>query len=261
MIKSILKKILKAGERSLQARARKREMRKKQPYDVNNLNALAQFILAQRKVSTFTEETARQNVYAGLVEIMVHGIHSSNGLLVTRNGYFITSYHCVDDAHDMPLRVRLQNGERYPIERVCIRERKIDIALAKIALPGPAEPHNYSFYTGLYEVDTQVKSLARWYGKCMRRHGKLINPWVQGLAGSEGGSAKPFHRHFRMNLYAQNGDSGSTLITNRGEVAGIMVPAAQDRRTTTAARWCDALDVVRQYIDYQNKKSGYAPIP
>ena len=122
MISNIIKTLLKAGELAVQERIRKRHKNKKQLYDLNALLALAKFILRPEGVRTFGEETARNNIYAGLVEIRVYEQHSSNGILVTQNGYFITTYHCVESASTMPSYIRLQEGTQYPVEHVCIRE-------------------------------------------------------------------------------------------------------------------------------------------
>lgn len=91
------------------------------------------------------------NIKLSLFEIKSLRQHASNGLLVTKNGYFITCFHCVNPLGD--LRVLNHKGESFPIEGICLKDETNDIALVKAKIPGPKEIFLYKHaqYLNTYE--------------------------------------------------------------------------------------------------------------
>ena len=57
--------------------------------------SLEQFIQQFYWGEHLTISQAERNLNESLVEITHYGEHSSNGLLITDNGYFLTAKHCV----------------------------------------------------------------------------------------------------------------------------------------------------------------------
>src|SRR3989338_7604978 len=62
-----------------------------------SLLALEQFIQNYYHSNSLTNQQAYTKLQNGVVEITMFGQHSSNGLLITENGYILTEKHCVQD--------------------------------------------------------------------------------------------------------------------------------------------------------------------
>ncbi len=227
--------------------------------EMRDLYALGNFILDPEGVRTISNHQSLLNIYSSLVEIVAPHGHHSNGLLVTNNGYFITAYHCVDDLATNPLRIRCQDGQSYPIDKVCVIEKNIDLALAKASIPekGHASPQAFKFYCGLYPKGIEVFHLSRWDGKCLRKKGSVTRRWVDVRSIPR----EDFFRHFDHEVPIKNGDSGGVYVSNVGEVMGIASMGYEEVSGGTAARWSDALVMVREYLDYKHQKAELGHIP
>lgn len=101
------------------------------------INALEQFLSSETKSGKLEESISK-----GLVELRYNRHHSSNGLLITTDGYFLTAKHCI---RDLPETIRLHNGSEYAITKVCAIGKKEDIALAKADIPDECHPFSYKF--------------------------------------------------------------------------------------------------------------------
>src|SRR3989338_4350191 len=62
-----------------------------------SLLALEQFIQNYYHSDSLTNQQAYTKLQNGVVEITLFGQHSSNGLLITENGYILTAKHCVQN--------------------------------------------------------------------------------------------------------------------------------------------------------------------
>jgi tetratricopeptide (TPR) repeat protein len=118
---------------------------------------------------------SRRNLEENLVELTYYGHHSSNGLLFSGRGYFLTAKHCVEDIEDLNrLRARLYNGETYNIKKICAVSNKSDIAIGKIDLPRRYNPKMFKIYNTDKLEKIPVVLLTRVNGK-IKENGILKN--------------------------------------------------------------------------------------
>ncbi len=186
---------------------------------------------------------AQQLVENGVVELLCeNGTHRGNGFLITENGYFITAAHCV--AKDITNeKIRMHSGRVARISRVCIKDEKADIALAKAELEGLADAKLYRFM----QTDTFSKSHKKPVVLLTRRNGSIV---VRGGFTIETHETNDHGRELRTTLCdveAVPGDSGGIVVTD-GCIAGIML-AELGRKypVKAAASWYEALSLILKY--------------
>src|SRR4030042_10156 len=93
-----------------------------------------------------SEAEAKRNLELGLVEILENERHTSNGLLLTSDGYFLTPKHCVDSGIKK-MKIRLHDNSLYPMKKVCAWGKKyLDVALVKAGVPDECQPIRYKLY-------------------------------------------------------------------------------------------------------------------
>lgn len=67
---------------------------------------------------SLTSQEAISNLKEGIVELYYHsGQHAAVGLLITKDGYFVTPYHCIEN--NEKIRIRNKNSENIPIQKLC----------------------------------------------------------------------------------------------------------------------------------------------
>ncbi len=183
---------------------------------------------------------ARENLYKGLVEIVSYGGHSSNGLLITEDGYFLTARHCLaNEALLKSMKIRTPDGKLHQMEKVHAANKannELDLALAKADLDGDCVPIRYRFYTedGI-DSNMPVVIFTRWDGK----------------AGLNCGFVKPGYnqRHIVTSITTESGDSGGIIATTDFRIMGIHIGAYRDTEyySRIAARISKAMDLVEFY--------------
>ncbi|MDP3698499.1 MAG: hypothetical protein Q8R47_02845 [Nanoarchaeota archaeon] len=133
--------------------------------------------LANAKSNSLTDEQAKRNLEEGVVELVNYdGQHSSNGLLITDDGYFLTAGHCLKES---PLRYVLHDGRKCKIEKVCAYGKRstlmnLDIALAKAKIPGARKARQYRFYQESIKPASPVDLYCRWDTHLLLRSGKIL---------------------------------------------------------------------------------------
>ena len=167
--------------------------------------------LAHAETNSLTDLLAKKNLEEGVVELVYNnGEHSSNGLLISDDGYFLTARHCVED-DVLPLKMRLYDGTECEIEKKHVHGKwPIDIALAKAKVPGNATARQYNFY----KEDMIASSLP--IALFTIRDGALVKKY---------GFTKP---HYVKNkdfvcstLPSRGGDSGGIIATYNFKLLGI----------------------------------------
>lgn len=160
---------MKLTTKNLLLRLRRFRIRPKQA-SVEDISSLERFVQNYHFGKDLSPQEARENIVTGMLETISKSKHRGNGLLITKNGYFITANHCVEDPFYR--KVRTVEGKVYSLEKICAFSASQDLALAKIDLPGPAEPCIYRFRDRLdMEADQSMSGKLVMY---TRKDGKVI---------------------------------------------------------------------------------------
>ncbi len=200
-------------------------------------------------------EDAQRNVAESLVELTYFGQHSSNGLLITNDGYFLTAWHCVQNDGRYPLnqaRVRLYDGTMYPVERICASSKSEELAIVKAAIPNTCTPRQYRFYnTNLLDNDAVVL-LSRWNGNLVVKDGSITHANYKVVVTLQDHDCRvqgEYYNHFLTNHAAIPGDSGGTITTPDGRVAGLVSGGRALRSfNVKMIRMLDLIDKYKRHI-------------
>src|SRR3989344_3116899 len=191
-------------------------------------DALRQFILQLYHGENLAPEQSRQNLEESVVEITnPNGGHSSNGLLITDSGYFLTALHCTTSLPG-DLHVRIGNV-LYPLEKLCAYRESEDLALGKIPLRGSGA-RNYRLHQENFLPHMAVRLLTRREGDIVHKHG-FSQRHQRGaqLVLPNGEYTKPQYPYFTFDAPTQPGDSGGVYISPEGRLIGIHVSSCGTR--------------------------------
>ena len=195
------------------------------------------------------EKDSKRNLEEGLVEIVCGKDHSSNGLLISDNGYFLTANHCVD--HDLnSLGVKTSSGKVYSVEKVCARACKDDVALAKIKIKEDSLHKPYKFfdlndYENLKKLPLVI--LSRWEGDLKVSGGFLNHFHCTGGGMTLCGKVISNKHHFQLDLNGIPGDSGGIVTTSRGDLMGFASSVLPGQTITYGVKIFRALELVDFY--------------
>lgn len=212
-------------------------------------SVLGNFIQQVYWGDNLSERESKHSLQKGLLEIRHRGQHSSNGILISRNGYFLTAKHCVDHNLD-ELDVQNDDGEVFPLERVCAYAPKHDIALAKASIPGDWQPWQYRIYNtnGLQRVPVAV--MTRWSEELQTNYGFIEKTRINGDSVNVSGRQLSFGEHFTLSMIdVRPGDSGGIVISPDGRLIGMM-STGNDYNSGSAIKIIKALELV----DYHRRR-------
>lgn len=190
------------------------------------------------------------SVEQGVVELLYKNSyqHSSNGLLLTEDGYVITCYHCINKEIENMF-AGMHGNKLYEIERICSISKKRDLALIKINKKGKSKALNYRFLNnGNFSAGSvkHIVLLTRKNGNINRIGGTTNGYMFEKVFYYKEG--KNTHEQILANMKAISGDSGGVIVSVEGEVFGIHVGSAVDSYQAYFAAWHNALDVISKYI-------------
>ena len=167
----------------------------------------------------------------------------------TDDGYFLTALHCVQDDGRHPLdqaRVRLYDGTMYPIEKVCARLKSEDLALVKARIPNACRPRQYRFYNTNVLDNDPVVLLSCWDGELVVKDGSITHADHIITVTIRDQPDVVYHNHFMTNHASIRGDSGGTITTPDGRVAGL-VSGGGNYIFTSSVKIIRALDLIDGY--------------
>ncbi|QQS23319.1 trypsin-like peptidase domain-containing protein [bacterium] len=229
--------------------------------------ALRSFVDNFHWSSGLSDEEAKLNLHDGLREIVYgNGYHAGNALLVTKNGYIITCYHCIFDYQTRPVFIRSLDGKGYRIEKICGYSTSNDIALAKIALEGPAEPIRYRFAVK-HDIEQRfvVDLLVRIENRLKKKTGVIHFPMLSTYKNR--GQAirnEDLRNQVAIHMNGQPGDSGGIITTERSEIYGVLASRSyrfrvnpltgvkyDEQVVATCTFWFEALGIIQKVIGYR----------
>ncbi len=202
-------------------------------------------------------EQAKANLKSGVLELTdAYGRHRSNGLLLTQNGYFLTSYHCVEDKIENLL-VVTESGGVYPVLKICGHNKKNDTALVRADIPGKAEALRYKFAPKPDLANhLPIAMLMREYGKYKIKGGFIYRPKFKEVKVEY--MDRTFVNQIELSLDGVPGDSGSIISTEDGKIYGITCTGATKADGTKAYSssctfWVQAIEIVSAVINSKTR--------
>lgn len=207
----------------------------------NSIKSLERFIQQIYWGEDLSPEQSKDNIEKGLIQINLNvktympyiaKLGQSNGLLITKDGYFLTAKHCVD--HDYYNGTVMDSqGRHYTIEKICALSKddsenpnhRHDLALAKAKIDGPSEPMNYRiFNTNQLKPNLPVSLF--YYdleGRLKKKFGLVKQLKNNGRIYLENGSYTYFPDQFvvRLDITAERGHSGGIIVCPQGRLVGI----------------------------------------
>lgn len=191
-----------------------------------------------------TRQPYLEDVATNIVEIKKNGRHTSNGLLITTNGYFITTYHCLED----PNRTIWINNQEHELERICSQDKGNDIVFAKVRKRGKCIPLEYNFLKIRSLVDKDILVLTRRDGVLDMQPGFVAQSFFQYSVRHYSGIIG-FNYHLEINSFIIPGDSGGTVITPQGDLVAIMSTGSESARKGSAAKLISFLGLIQGYAN------------
>lgn len=216
-------------------------------FEKENKEILKAFIYNIHWGENLTEKEAKDNLEKGLIELLYEdGQHAANGLMITENGYFMTSAHCIHDDF-FSGKVQTGDGTLYSIEKVCIADKKNDVALIKAKVRGEEKSivykyHNCRDFSSLKK--TPIVLLMRREKKFVIKGG-YTNGFIKDKSLSRDGDEMLNQMILESSIMP--GDSGGILATTEGRIVGTATGVFENPLIAACAPWHEALKLISAY--------------
>ncbi|MBR9705445.1 trypsin-like peptidase domain-containing protein [Candidatus Pacearchaeota archaeon] len=238
--------------------------------ELQSITALEDFVNICRTENVDRYE-AEMNAYNNLMEFTspcrYGGIdHIFNGLLITTNGYYITSKHCIED--EAYNDANFETDKSFMTEKICAISKKDDLALAKMDLKkrveskGKPRAIRYAIETGPDLGNRPITALSRRSLGIVKRFGTITGNYnflggmpepselsIQATEqASEPKQKSGLYNHFTTSLGCIPGDSGGIILDADMKIMGVVSNAVVGQNYTQAAKFTKALDLIEFYI-------------
>jgi hypothetical protein len=191
--------------------------------------SLERFIQQIYWAEELTSKEVQKNVEESLVEIIYkNGRHASNGILITQNGYLLTANHCTKNLKGK--RIRLLNGEKYKMKKVCDKNPEEDLALVKADIPKECKPMSYKFYNTNKIERIPIALLTIKDNKLIRKYGFTQKTYADG---------------FSIDKISEPGDSGGIIISPNNRIMGFLAGTISNE--SAVIKLYSALDLIISY--------------
>lgn len=202
-------------------------------------------------------EKAMKNIEQSIVSLSYDREHYAAGILLTRNGYFMTAYHCLHgfDAYDLitKMKVRASDGSIGEVEEICSFVEEQDLVLGKVRICVSFQPKIYPILDEPQEK-CPVVILSKWGREMRRRYGVLAGVSQEDYASM--GSQKFLHNnHFIVNTEVENGDSGGLIVAqDTGALIGVVSSSTNEFSKEPHLTYCGRASNIRDLIERYNKQ-------
>lgn len=202
-----------------------------------------------------SDQNAKSNIESGVVEIIYStGEHASNGILITKNGLLVTSYHCVNKditgVDLVSLKIRCADNQEYPLQKICGYNQASDIAIVKADIPGESLPFVYRFSNRHDFAEMfPIVLLCRKNGKLLVKGGYVNRPSIRTLQDSLG---TRLTEQVTMSFNGVQGDSGGVVLDAKGyKIYGVLCAGLVDIkgiRVSTCTFWFKVLELISDIV-------------
>ncbi|HBM45933.1 MAG: hypothetical protein UT05_C0001G0091 [Parcubacteria group bacterium GW2011_GWF2_38_76] len=194
---------------------------------------------AMQRIRRGLIEICQTNYFCGL-ELKFSRSHSSNGLLLTQNGYFVTCFHCIENGIKNLIIVD-DDGNSYPIEGVCACSKDKDIAIAKAKINN-VRKHIVYRYDKFQTKNQLYLSLSRWNEKVLAKGTHFVGTVKINSTGVT---------YLGSKNHSKPGDSGSIIANINGGIASLLHGTGYDdpldtNKTTVSISFMLIIDLMRQ---------------
>lgn len=212
------------------------------------IKSLEEFIRQALQNEHSTLEQSKKNIKKGLLRIIKKGRYSSNGLLITKDGYLLMAKHSIFNI-DETTRIKDMEGCSYELEGICAVSEDEDIALAKAKIEKNSEHMNYKFYnTDKLEIEMPVSLLSYNKKDEFKEIDKgfveqLNNPFL--VKSYE--EKILWNNQFVSNIQSGPRHSGGIIISEKGNIVGILSGGSIDYPLTFGVKSLKALELINFY--------------
>ncbi|MFH0798203.1 MAG: serine protease [Candidatus Woesearchaeota archaeon] len=215
--------------------------------DLASIRAMHYYVQQIYWAEDISVDESKYSIESNVVELVRYGQHSSNGLLVTTNGYFLTACHCVDGVRKLNVR---HNGHEYRLEKVCAVSRENDLALAKASIDAEPEYAKYRFFNTLNPLKQMTPVVMMVYNddsNFERRGGWLVNSCDMNNVKRHDGETIQLKDQYRIMADVQQGCSGGPVVCCDGRVAGLVSNGSMKNHIGGVAKFMKCLELVVSY--------------
>lgn len=212
--------------------------------------ALYNFVQNLYLKESISKELSHKNIQKNTVEIIRGGRHTSNGLLISNNGYILTCYHCVE-FNISQKKVKLSNGKIYPIEKLVLISRTRDIAIIKINLPGNSEAIKIRINRETFLQDpnrSSVLLLSRRDGSLKATGGYLHAKRREVLVRNRN-KATRVKDSITLQLEAHRGDSGGPIVDSNASLVGLIASGTPKKCKSSCFGILSAMSIIGYYLN------------
>jgi len=203
-----------------------------------------------------TSKESEKNLEDSLIELLHNCAHSSNGLLLTDDGYFLTAKHCINPTDPSPY-VKLPTSRIYNFEKICCRGKSGDILLAKADVYGECKPRRYKLGIPRKVNNLSVKWMTRREGRVYTGFGIIRRETKHETAMASDNTVVQLKNYWKIEL-SENmpGDSGGILLSHDNRLLGFLCAVELSQKEATyAIKLFKALELVSVYCNHLKKKA------
>ena len=231
---------------------------------LETMNSLEKFIQQGYQEKPLTPEQSKENIKKGMLEIIKNGKHSSNGLLITEDGYFLTPKHCLMKIDDNTL-VKDLDGCTYRLEEVCALSKDEDIALAKVKICKEPKPMDYNIYD-LEKLKKDIPAFLLYNnasllyynreGEISENEGYIYKTSNIFTVTLSNGKRELYPDQFISIIQSGPGDSGGMIINEKGGIIGMLSGGDPMHPLSFCVKFFKALELIQFYKEKLIEKSN-----
>lgn len=201
-----------------------------------------------------SSQESNDNLQKYTIELVNHGKHMGNGLVITENGYFLTAKHCVEANPMCPgkklldLTANIGDRDDYLIYDILATSNHDDLALGRLMMSGNRKAIRYKFSEPDEVTITGV--ITRWDRKFNDEYtGQIVYPNVDEVEIEDG--RYKFKNQFSINKPSRPGVSGGIVVCRNKGLLGIASNSSDHTEIngyTNVSKMSTALRMIDYYV-------------
>jgi len=191
------------------------------------------------------DSCVKRDFSSDLLEIKSrYGKHLGNGLLLTRNGYFVTANHCLGSAQLLSkIAVEDHLGTQYEA-RVLHRDVKHDVALAQIPLGEDSAAFGLSFYDFNEGISVGTPVQVFYRQEMLYCASGTVS---RNSIGVQVSAQRIYVDQLQLTLDGRRGFSGGVAATRHGALLGV-VSAGEPTLWCSVVKSNYIVDCIKDYL-------------
>ena len=140
-------------------------------------------------------------------------VFTGSGFFISRDGYFITNYHVIEDTR----KVKVRRGQTTYKTKVVKIDKRLDLALLKVEIRGNFETIPIASSAGV-SLGDKVYTIGYPMSGIQGIMPKYTEGTISSLAGIRDESSR-----YQVSVPVQPGNSGGALVNENGHITGVIV--------------------------------------